>query len=126
VNIAARSLILRECPRCLVRQPLADFSPCSSYCRPCKRTYDRVRAQRLRSGTWQPYIKGNSLPPPPRPIPVAVVASSPADVESGLRSAMAAFLRECGFTALRKTYVRLENELARSKRVELAREGWIA
>lgn len=52
-------------------------------------------------------------------------ASAP-DSETALRLALLAYMAEFGFTALKVTYTRLEGEVARTHRLELAREGWIA
>lgn len=46
--------------------------------------------------------------------------------ETALRLAMLAYMAEFGFTKLRVTYTRLEGEIARVRRRELAAEGWIA
>lgn len=46
--------------------------------------------------------------------------------DEALREAMAMFLVAFGFTALRLTVSRLENELAKEHRELLALQGWIA
>lgn len=128
-HAAAMLFDVHTCPRCLVAQPVADFSPSSAYCRGCKRTYDRERAQQLAAGTWAPRVKADYE----RHQALALVpnlnlepASSALTAEETLLAAMGAFLREHGFTALRASIARLEHRLAQANRVRLAREGWIA
>lgn len=47
-------------------------------------------------------------------------------VETELKAALKAYMAEFGFTQLRVTYTRLENEIAREHRLELFLEGWVA
>lgn len=103
------SLILRRCPRCKLEKHAEAFTPVDCYCRACRGEINTEYAQKRK-------LRYASQP-----------AISPADTpEHRLRVAMLAYMREFGFSRLRVTYTRLEGEIARSKRIELAREGWIA
>lgn len=123
------------CPRCSVRQPLEDFSPCSSYCRPCRRAYDAARLRAKRAGTWNPihrdsYRRGPAPVEVRAPSPVVRVERAPATpppgADAALRDAIYDYFRAYGFTRLRTKTEALITELAKNKRVDLAREGWIA
>lgn len=117
------------CPTCRERKPLAEFSPCSCYCRPCKNAYDSARMRAKRAGTWGPDRRGTYVRQPlPEPIletPRPLLVPGPGD-DDALRSAIHDYFRTYGFTRLRSTTEKLITDLARNRRVDLAREGWIA
>lgn len=116
------------CPRCSERKPVADFSPRSSYCRPCKNQYDAARHAARRNGTWAPKHRSDYVR---HSAPLKAVApAAPEPFQPGpdgaLRAAIYDYFRANGFTQLRAKTEALITELAKNKRVELAREGWIA
>lgn len=134
MNALAQVFTERHCSMCKRLKPLEAFSPSAMRCLDCNRTYQRERNARIREGTWKPRgyeQRGRpfpivSAPPPTSPVEPEQLSAIPGAAEASLRFAIEAFMVEFGFTALKVTYTRLEGEIARKHRLDIAREGWIA
>jgi hypothetical protein len=130
----------RHCARCRRMKPVEEFRS-NGYCTACKSAYNAERNEALKAGKWKPKKVAERAPPlsyrgkptaagvaaglPERPEPPAAKVVVPFGADAALQAAMSAFMREHGFGALHATLARIESELARSKRAELFREGWI-
>lgn len=123
MNALARAFETRRCTMCKTTKPAEAFSSTSLRCRDCNRAYQKDRNRKLRAGTWKPHGVMQVTPPK---LAHTGAASTSAQAEASLRYALEAFMVEFGFTALKVTYTRLEGELSKKHRLDLAREGWIA
>lgn len=134
MTAAAQVFAEKHCPNCRRMKPVEAFrSHC--YCLECRAAYQRARHKAIREGSWKPktrceytaqrasaVIRDAQPPEPPPPLFPPVTEAA----EDRLRTLMLAFMAEFGFTALHVTYVKLEGEVARKRRMDVAREGWIA
>lgn len=128
---AAAMFVTARCPRCAVRKPLSDFSPGTSACKPCRSAYVMDRRRAISAGAWAPNLD-ESYPrhtlAMERPVvePAPMFPLPPAGADAALSAAIHDYFRAYGFTRLRTATEALITELAKNKRVDLAREGWIA
>jgi hypothetical protein len=128
MNAIAPVFAERHCTCCWLLKPREEFAAHPTWCRECKSKYMRDRYAAQKAGTWkakprEEYRRPRSIPQPARNPAANIV---PFGAETVLRAAMVSFLMAFGFTALRATLTRLEGEIAREHREQLAREGWIA
>jgi hypothetical protein len=131
---AALVFVERHCSKCRRLRPVEQFR-FSRYCADCIATYNRQRNAAIQDGTWTPKTIAERAPRrcgvDYQPLVEAVAERAQPLVitpegEHALRAAIEAFMDEFGFTALRVTFTRLEGEIAHTRRLELAVQGWIA
>jgi hypothetical protein len=123
---AAHDLELRICRQCRAMKSHEEITH-GNMCRDCKCAYMRDRAAQVRAGTWAP-TPGKRRQPAPREVVRVDFTPPPVPISAGttLKAAMVAFPERYGFSALNRETGVLLGQIARERRNEIAREGWIA